>query len=163
MEDEIDRLIDLVMSRDVEHVEAEVRPALQVLDVLERPGVQVVDADHAVAAGKQEVAQMRTKEAGAAGHKRSRHASGLRFGVGLTGEQVVSVRDELRPVLLPPRLPEPGSALLADPVEDQHSTTTVVLGPDALETHVSAGVFHAISTPAGAPFFPAPTKMAPDG
>ena len=87
---------------------------------------------------------MRTKEAGTAGHKRGRHASGLRFGVGLAGEQVVSVRDELRPVLLPPRLPEPGSALLADPVEDQHSTTTVVLGPDALETHVSAGVFHAI-------------------
>jgi hypothetical protein len=58
VEDEVDRLVDLVVRRDVEHLEAEVGPVLQMLDVLERPGLEVVDADHAAAAREQVVAQV---------------------------------------------------------------------------------------------------------
>jgi hypothetical protein len=48
--DEVHRLVELVVIGDVEHLEAEVRPVLQVPDVLERAGLEVVHADHALVA-----------------------------------------------------------------------------------------------------------------
>jgi hypothetical protein len=48
--DEVDRLVEVVVAGDVEHLEAEVGPVLEVLDVLERARVEVVHADHAVTA-----------------------------------------------------------------------------------------------------------------
>ena len=44
-----------------------------VLDVLERPRVEVVDADHRVAELQQVLAQMRAQEAGASRHDANRH------------------------------------------------------------------------------------------
>ena len=41
--------------------------ALEVRDVLERAGLEVVDADHPMPLGQQVVAEMRPEEAGAAG------------------------------------------------------------------------------------------------
>jgi hypothetical protein len=73
--DEVDGLVDLVMRGDVEHLEAEVRPVLEVPDVLQRSRLEVVDADHPVSAVEQVVAQMRPKEAGSAGDERGWHRS----------------------------------------------------------------------------------------
>jgi hypothetical protein len=69
VEDEVDRLVDLVVARDVEHLEAEVRAVRDVADVLERARLEVVDADHALAACQQVVAEVGAEEAGAAGHE----------------------------------------------------------------------------------------------
>jgi hypothetical protein len=71
--DEIDRLLELVVLRDVEHLEAEVRPGLEVSDVLERSGLEIVHADHALSARDQVVAQVGAEEAGAAGDQGGRH------------------------------------------------------------------------------------------
>ena len=55
--DEVDRLIDEVRLDDVEvHMDEVV--AADVLDVGERAGLQVVDADHAMAAREQLIAQV---------------------------------------------------------------------------------------------------------
>jgi hypothetical protein len=67
--DELDRLVDRVVARDVEHLEPEVRAAVDVADVLERTGIEVVDADDAVSAREQVVAQVGAEEAGAAGYE----------------------------------------------------------------------------------------------
>ena len=66
MVDEVDRLVDVVVVRDVEHLEPESGLA-DVLDVVERAGLEVVHADHAVAALEQEIADVGAEEAGAAG------------------------------------------------------------------------------------------------
>ena len=71
--DEIDRLLDLVVLRDVEHLEAEIRPGLEVTDVLERSRLEIVHTDHTLAAGDQVVAEVGAEEAGAAGHEGCRH------------------------------------------------------------------------------------------
>ena len=47
-----------------------------VLDVRERAGLEVVDADHAVPAAQQLVAEMGPQEAGAAGHEAGGHRAG---------------------------------------------------------------------------------------
>jgi len=66
MEDQVDRLIDLDVLRQV--VGAERRSvAAQVLDVLKRPRLEVVDADHPVAVGYEGVAQVRFEKAGSPG------------------------------------------------------------------------------------------------
>ena len=70
--DEVDPLVDLVVACDVEMLEPEV-VALQVLDVVERAGVEVVDADDPVAAVEQVVAEVGAKKARAAGHQTGRH------------------------------------------------------------------------------------------
>ena len=73
MVDEVDRLLDEVRLDDVD---AEVHEALgvaDVLDVRQRAGLEVVDADHAVPAREQLVAQMRAEEAGAAGDQTGGH------------------------------------------------------------------------------------------
>ena len=78
--DEVDRLVDEVGLDDVGVDVDELRNP-DVLDVRERPGLQVVDADHAMTPTQQLVAQMRPEEAGAAGHKTCGHdhqAYGLR-------------------------------------------------------------------------------------
>jgi hypothetical protein len=67
--DEVDRLVDLVVVGDVEHLEPEVRAVLDVPDVLERAGLEVVRADDAVTARQQVVAQVRAEEARATGHE----------------------------------------------------------------------------------------------
>ena len=71
--DEIDRLLDLVVLRDVEDLETEVRAGLHVADVLERSRLEVVHADHALAARDQVVAQVGAEEASAAGDQGGRH------------------------------------------------------------------------------------------
>ena len=73
MEDEVDRLVHLVVRRDVEHLEAEA-PVADVVDVLERAGVEAVHADHPVAAREQEVAEVGAEEPGTARDERGRHA-----------------------------------------------------------------------------------------
>src|SRR5204863_7012243 len=77
--DEVDRFVDLVARGDVEQLEAEV-VALEVLDVLERSRVEVVDADHAVSALQEEVAEMRAEEARATGHEAGRHLAQCTWG-----------------------------------------------------------------------------------
>ena len=64
--DEVDVLLDEVRVDDVEVEVDELGPA-DVLDVVERAGLEVVDADDAVPALEQRIAQMGTEEAGAAG------------------------------------------------------------------------------------------------
>jgi hypothetical protein len=66
--DEVDRLVDLVVLGDVEHLEPEAGLA-DVTDVVERAGLEVVDADHAMAALEQEIADVRAEKAGTAGDK----------------------------------------------------------------------------------------------
>jgi RNase P/RNase MRP subunit p29 len=63
--DEINWLLDLEVARQVE-VEKEELLASVVLDVLQRPRLEVVDTDHAVAAPEERVAEMRSEEAGTA-------------------------------------------------------------------------------------------------
>jgi hypothetical protein len=64
--DEVDRPRDLDLLGDVVVQERE-RLVADVLDVPQRAGLEVVDADHAVAALEQVVAQVRAEEARAAG------------------------------------------------------------------------------------------------
>jgi len=65
--DEVHGLVDLVVRRDVEHPEVEARVVGDVLDVAERPGFQIVHADHAVPTTKEVVAEVGAEESGAAG------------------------------------------------------------------------------------------------
>jgi hypothetical protein len=72
MEDEVDRLLDgEVLDHVVVHV-AE-RVVAEMLDVRERGGLQVVEADHAVAALEQRLAEVGSEEARAAGDERGWH------------------------------------------------------------------------------------------
>jgi len=65
--DEVERLIDKERLDDVDvHMDEAV--AAQVSDVRERACLQVVDTDHAVAAGEQLVADVGAEEASAAGN-----------------------------------------------------------------------------------------------
>jgi hypothetical protein len=61
VEDRVDRLVDEVRLGDVDVDEHE-RVRAQVGDVHQRPGVEVVDADHAVPAGQQFFTQVRAQE-----------------------------------------------------------------------------------------------------
>ena len=63
--DEVDGLVDEVRVDDVD-VEMDEVLAPDVLDVRERSGLQVVDADDAMAAGQQLIAQVRAEESGPA-------------------------------------------------------------------------------------------------
>ena len=64
--DEVDRLLDEVRLDDVGvEVDELVRP--DVVDVCQRAGLEVVHADHAVAAAQQLLAQMRSEKSSAAG------------------------------------------------------------------------------------------------
>ena len=54
--------------------------AADVLDVRQRAGLEVVDADHPVLAPEQLVAQMRAEEAGATGDEARSHARNLQPG-----------------------------------------------------------------------------------
>ena len=76
MVDEVDRLIDEVGLDDVEVVVHELRRA-DVLDVGQRAGLEVVDADHAMAAPQQLLAEVRAEEAGAAGDEAGGHGFNL--------------------------------------------------------------------------------------
>src|SRR3954452_8157422 len=70
---EIDRLVDVVVRRDVRLDEAEVVAVLDVRDVVEIAGLEVVHADDAVALRDQVIAEVRAQEAGSAGYETSRH------------------------------------------------------------------------------------------
>ena len=74
--DEVDRLVDPDRLHDVLRQEDEV-VAAHVRDVRERPGLEVVDADDAMPFGKERVAEVRSEEAGTAGHDRGGHRRGL--------------------------------------------------------------------------------------
>ena len=60
--DEVERLVDLVVARDVDHHEREVVIA-DVLDVVERARLEVVQADDAMAFLEQAIAQVRAEKA----------------------------------------------------------------------------------------------------
>ena len=64
--DEVDGLIDEIRLDDVD-VQVDERVAANVGDVRERSRLEVVDADHAVAAGEQFVAEVRAEKSGATG------------------------------------------------------------------------------------------------
>jgi hypothetical protein len=68
VEDEVDVLVDpdRLGHVVVDEVEALLVPV--VLHVLERPGLEVVHADHAVALVEQVIAEVRAEEPGAAGY-----------------------------------------------------------------------------------------------
>ena len=72
--DEVDGLVDLDR---LDHVAVHERERIvpQVVDVLERRDDEVVDADDAVAALEQRLAEVGAEEARAAGHDRSRHSA----------------------------------------------------------------------------------------
>ena len=70
--DEVDRLVDEVRLDDVALEEHELGHA-DVLDVAQRPRLEVVDADDAVAAAQELVAQVRPQEARATGHEAGGH------------------------------------------------------------------------------------------
>jgi hypothetical protein len=70
--DEVDRLLDGDVLDDVV-VHVRERGVAQVLDVPQRGGFQVVEADHAVAALEQRLAEVRPEEARAAGDERGWH------------------------------------------------------------------------------------------
>src|SRR5581483_10747374 len=72
--DEVDRLVDEVRLDDVD-VPVHEHAVADVLDVVERPRLEVVHADHAMAAAQQFIAHVRPEEAGAAGDKTGWHAS----------------------------------------------------------------------------------------
>ena len=72
VEHEINWLGDLEALRQVVRQERE-RVAAQMVDVRERAGLEVVDADHPLAAGAERLTEMRAQEARAAGDHRSRH------------------------------------------------------------------------------------------
>ncbi len=73
MVDEVDRLLDEVRLDDVHADVQEALGVADVLDVRERARLEVVDADHAVAAREQLVAQVRSEEAGTAGDQAGAH------------------------------------------------------------------------------------------
>ena len=73
VEDEVDALIDEEGRGDVVVDEEELVAVVQMFDVLQRPRVEVVDADDAVALLQEVVAEMRPEEAGPAGNDRSAH------------------------------------------------------------------------------------------
>ena len=64
---EVDRLVDEVRLNDVDAEVLEPLRLADVLDVRQRARLEVVDADHAVPAREQLVAQVRPQESGAAG------------------------------------------------------------------------------------------------
>ncbi len=64
---EIQRLIDVVRLDDVDLTKLELR-LTQMIDIAQRTRLQVVHANHPVPATEQRLAQMRTEEAGPAGH-----------------------------------------------------------------------------------------------
>jgi hypothetical protein len=70
--DEVDRLVELEMLGQVVVEEEELLPA-KVLDVLQRPGFEVVNADDPLAPRKQLVAEVRAYETGTAGDDRRAH------------------------------------------------------------------------------------------
>ena len=72
MINEVDGLVDLEEPGHVVVDEEEICRAV-VLDVLQRPCLEVVDADHPVAAREQLVAEVGAEEAGSAGHDGRRH------------------------------------------------------------------------------------------
>src|SRR3954447_29900 len=72
--DEVNRLLDEEGLRDVLVQEDEVLTA-EVLDVRERPGLEVVDTDHAVAAGEERIAQMGAEKAAATGYQTGGHCA----------------------------------------------------------------------------------------
>jgi hypothetical protein len=86
--DEVHGLVDLVVARDVEHLEPEVL-APDVLDVVERPRLEVVDADHPVPASEQVITEMRAEEAGAARYQRGWHPLGRVHAPGPSGTRRV--------------------------------------------------------------------------
>src|SRR6202020_495759 len=71
--DEIAGLVDEVGRDDVDAEMRELLGVADVLDVRQRSGLEVVDADHAVPAGEQLVAEMRAEEPGAAGDQAGGH------------------------------------------------------------------------------------------
>src|SRR6266545_3389274 len=73
VEDEVHRPLDVDRLRDVVVQEVEAAVA-NVLEILERRGLEVVDADHAVALLEEVVAQVRPEEAGTAGDDTRAHA-----------------------------------------------------------------------------------------
>ena len=74
VEDEVDALLDEEGLGDVVVDEEELVAVVQMFDVLQRPRVEVVDADDAVALRQEVVAEMRPEEARPAGDDRSSHA-----------------------------------------------------------------------------------------
>ena len=76
MVDEVDRLVDLELLGDVVVEEDEVVVA-DVLDVAQGARVEVVDADHAVPAREQLVAEVGAEEARSAGDHRGRHGASV--------------------------------------------------------------------------------------
>src|ERR671921_2290769 len=84
--DEVDVLVDEVRRDDVALPEDELGHA-DVLDVVQRPRLEVVDADDAVATAQELVAQMRPQEPGATGHEAGGHE---RTGYGLWRSQADS-------------------------------------------------------------------------
>ena len=76
MEDEVDGLVDVEMLGHVVIDEAEALAA-QMLHVLERSGLEVVDADDAQTLSDEVVAEVRAEEACASGDHSSRHLQSM--------------------------------------------------------------------------------------
>jgi hypothetical protein len=70
--DEVDRLRDIDLLGDVDVAELE-RLVADLGDVLQRPGLEVVDADDPMPVPEQSFAEMGTEEAGAAGDYAGAH------------------------------------------------------------------------------------------
>src|SRR5439155_22786079 len=75
VKDEVDRLLDEPGLREVVVDEDEVGAVLDVLDVLQRAGVEVVDADDAVPLAQEVVAEVRAQESRSTRYDGASHAA----------------------------------------------------------------------------------------
>jgi hypothetical protein len=126
---EVDRLVDVVRLDDVDVQVHELGPA-DVLDVRERAGLEVVDADDAVTACEELVTEMRAQEAGTAGDQACGH-NPASLGRLALGDLPRGLHRSLRQVgreLVHAR-PEPlGEVLLLESLEDDRAPLAARLG-----------------------------------
>ena len=106
--DEVDRLVDLQVLGQVVVQEDEV-VVPDVLDVPQRAGDEVVDADHPQAAAEQVLAEVGAEEAGAPGDDRSRHVGSVEGGVPALN-RTLTIRGPSRPTSARRRTRNPRSA-----------------------------------------------------
>src|SRR5581483_11596126 len=118
MEHEVDGLVDGDRFGDVVIQEGE-RVVLEVRDVLERAGLEVVDADDPMPFVQQSVAQMRRQKAGAAGDNGSRHCAGWYSGRRFRVPILTNLFHTAAPLGFSPCVPIVGTVKQVIPLKEQ--------------------------------------------
>ena len=135
--DEVDGLVDEVRLDDVHADVHEQVGVADVLDVGQRAGLEVVHADHAVAAREQLVAQMRSEETGAAGDQAGGHGEGYPCGKRRTYAPGASRELHHRAVLI----------IWDMASTEEHLTVAPIVGPDDPRRFTDSGIEISRSTP----------------